>query len=74
MTRSALPASFEYLNYVIWVYGHYKYFIYFSAGTVFRRQSLASKVDPRALRLKRSIRPGRKVSYLLGYILYILML
>ena len=33
------------------VYGHYKYFNYFSAGTDFRRQKLTYKDGPRAERV-----------------------
>ena len=33
---------------MLWVYGHYKLFTSFSAGTVFRRQILTSKDGPRA--------------------------
>ena len=33
------------------VYGHYKYFHSYSAGIVFRRQNLTSKVDPCAVRV-----------------------
>ena len=42
------------------VYGHYKYFYYYSAGIDFKRQNLTSrqiltiKVDPRTVRVKMS--------------------
>ena len=36
---------------ILWVYGHYKYFYYDSAGIDFRRQNLTSKVDPRTVRV-----------------------
>ena len=37
---------------MLWVYGHYKYVYSYSAGIDFRRQSLTSKVDSRAVRVK----------------------
>ena len=36
---------------MLWVYGHYKYFNYFSAGSVFRRQNQTS-TDVRFWRIK----------------------
>ena len=37
MSQLALSASFEY-KIMLWVYGHYKYFNYVSAGIAFRHQ------------------------------------
>ena len=37
---------------MLWVYDHYKYFYSYSAGIVFIRQILTTKVDPRAERVK----------------------
>ena len=42
---------------MLWVYGHFKYFLSYSAGIDFRRQTLASKVDPRAVRVKTLSKP-----------------
>ena len=36
---------------MLWICGHYKYLNSFSARTVFRRQILTSKDDPRAERV-----------------------
>ena len=33
---------------MLWVYGHYKYFNSYSAGTVFKRLNLTSTDGPRA--------------------------
>ena len=33
---------------MLWIYGHYKYCISYSAGIDIRRQNLTSTVDPRA--------------------------
>ena len=41
-----------YLNTLLWVYGHYKYFYSFSAGTVFIRQNLTYKDGPCTERVK----------------------
>ena len=37
------------------VYDHYKYFNSYSAGIEFRRQTVTSNVDPRAVRVKPTI-------------------
>ena len=43
----ASPFRFIWIH-MLWVYGHYKYFNFFSAGIDFRRRNLTSKVFPAA--------------------------
>ena len=50
---NVLVGSFRFIWIpILWVYGHYKYFNPFSAETVYRRQILPYKDDPRARRVK----------------------
>ena len=56
---------------MLWVYGHYKYFLSYSGGIDFRRQHLTStdvKFYPRAARVKQLLlssekKPGHDVYY-----------
>ena len=45
------PFIFNTYEMQLWVYGHYKYFNFFSAGTDFIRQNLTSVDGPRAERV-----------------------
>ena len=49
--RWLFPIHFN--SYVLWVYNQYKYIYSYSAGINFRRQILTSKIDPRAVRVKK---------------------
>ena len=40
---------------MLWVYGHYKYFLFFQRGDRLRRQNLTSKVGPRVETVKVTI-------------------
>ena len=43
----------------LWVYGHWKYFYFYSAGIDFSRQNLTTEVDSRVVRGK--VKPWNKM-------------
>ena len=51
--QNILIISFRFISIImLWVYGPYKDFNSFSAGTDISRQNLTSKVGPRTVRIK----------------------